>query len=121
LSVPPAELAREGPPQASAWPARLVCLAFFALVLGSDALAQEMRFPKPEFQTGYDFPRTSVPPATTSLQQWIDVGVLFVALSVASYLAVVKRSRKGIFALMVFSLAYFGFYKQGCVCPIGSI
>ncbi len=92
------------------------------VALGSVALAQDvMRFPKPEFITGYDFPRTTEPAPTTTLQQWIDVLVLFLCLSLASYLAVKKRSRKGIFALMMFSLAYFGFYKQGCVCPIGSI
>ncbi len=100
---------------------RCVYFLFLAFCTGSSALAQDMRFPKPEFQSGYDFPRTTEPPPTTTLQQWIDVGVLFAALSLASWLAVKRRSRKGIFALMIFSLAYFGFYKQGCVCPIGSI
>jgi len=95
----------------------LPLLVFFA----SPAAADEMRFPKPEFQSGYDFPRTTVPVPTSEWQQWIDAGVLFAALSLASWLAVKKRSRKGLFALMLFSLAYFGFYKQGCVCPIGSI
>ena len=90
-------------------------------IFAAPAPGQEMRFPKPEFQTGYDFPRTTVPPPTSEWQQWIDVGVLFAALSVASWLAVRKRSRKGIFCLMLFSLFYFGFYKQGCICPIGSI
>ena len=49
------------------------------------------------------------------------MAVLVAALSLASWLAIKRRTRKGIFALMVFSLLYFGFYKQGCVCPIGSI
>lgn len=90
-------------------------------LLVAPAAADEMRFPKPEFQSGYDFPRTTTPVPTSEWQQWIDVGVLFAALSLASWLAVKKRSRKGLFALMLFSLAYFGFYKQGCVCPIGAI
>ena len=47
--------------------------------------------------------------------------MLAAALSLGAWLAVKKRSRKGLFWLMLFSLAYFGFYKQGCVCPIGSI
>ena len=104
-------------------PRRAVLLLqlLFAELFALPASADEMRFPKPEFQTGYDFPRTTVPEPTSELQQWIDVGVLFAALSIASWLAVKKRSRKGLFALMIFSLAYFGFYKQGCVCPIGSI
>ena len=110
--------------QSSSWHRLAWRIVGSPLVLGLLTLAvsaQEMRFPKPEFQTGYDFPRTTVPPPTSTLQQWVDVGVLFAALSLATWLAVKKRSRKGLFALMVFSLAYFGFYKQGCVCPIGSI
>ncbi len=100
---------------------RFVWLALIAVGLVPEALAQELRFPKPEFQTGYDFPRTTVPEPASMAREWIDVGVLFVALSIASWLAVKKRSRKGIFALMTFSLIYFGFVKQGCVCPIGAI
>ena len=80
-----------------------------------------MRFPAPEFQGEYTFPETTVPPPTSEAQQWIDVFVLAGALSLAAWLAVKKRSRRGLFWLMVFSLGYFGFYKQGCVCPIGSI
>jgi len=44
-----------------------------------------------------------------------------IALTLASYLALKKRSRRGLFILMIFSLAYFGFWRQGCVCPIGAI
>ncbi len=83
--------------------------------------ADEMRFPAPEFSTGYTFPDTAVPSPTSESRQWIDVGVLVAALSLASWLAIRKRSRTGLFGLMIFSLLYFGFYKQGCVCPIGSI
>ena len=80
-----------------------------------------MNFPQPEFTTEYDFPLTEVPEPTSQTKQWIDVVVLFLALSLASWLAVKKRSRRGLFWLMIFSLAYFGFIKQGCVCPIGAI
>ncbi len=92
-----------------------------ACVLGWGVMADEMRFPAPEFTSGYTFPDTTVPPPTSQARQWVDVVVLFAALSVSSWLALKRRSRKGMFALMVFSLLYFGFYKQGCVCPIGSI
>ncbi len=102
----------------------LLLLAFCALALVPGALAgsdQEMRFPAPEFKSGYQFPATTVPSATSETQQWIDVAVLAGALSLASWLAVKRHSRRGLFWLMIFSLAYFGFYKQGCICPIGSI
>lgn len=95
----------------------IVLLLFTALV----CLGDEMRFPAPEFKTEYKFPGTTTPAATSDLREWIDVGVLTAALSLAAWLAVKKRSRRGLFWLMIFSLGYFGFYKQGCICPIGSI
>lgn len=82
--------------------------------------AEELRFPAPEFRSGYAFPATTTPEATSQAREWIDVAVLAGALGLASWLAVKRRSRRGIFWLMIFSLLYFGFYKQGCVCPIGS-
>jgi polyferredoxin len=51
----------------------------------------------------------------------LDVAVLFVALGLSSYLVLKKRSRRWIWSLMIFSLVYFGFWRKGCVCPIGAI
>ena len=98
----------------------LLAVALFATIAQAGA-DQEMRFPAPEFKSGYKFPGTTVPPATPESRQWIDVAVLAAALSLATWLAVKRHSRRGVFWLMVFSLLYFGFYKQGCICPIGSI
>ena len=53
--------------------------------------------------------------------EYLDVIVLLAALSLASYFALKTRSRKHIFLLMVFSLIYFGFWREGCVCSIGAI
>ena len=113
-------------PLAVKWGGRLVtplALLFALLLWGgvANAPADEMRFPAPAFTSGYRLPETNVPGPTSQTQQWLDVVVLVAALSLASWLAIKKRTRKGIFALMVFCLLYFGFYKQGCVCPIGSI
>lgn len=90
-------------------------------VIGSCLAADEMRFPAPEFKTDYKFPGTTTPDATSTTREWIDLGIFTAALSLASWLAVTRRSRRGLFLLMLFSLGYFGFYKQGCICPIGSI
>jgi NAD-dependent dihydropyrimidine dehydrogenase PreA subunit len=49
------------------------------------------------------------------------VAVLAVALGVAAYLALRYRRRGAIFLLMLGSLAWFGFWKKGCVCSIGAI
>lgn len=103
---------------------RLILIALIASIpiwLPGVTLGDEMRFPAPEFSSGYRFPQTTIPPGTSELQQWVDVAVLLGALSLAAWLAIWRRSRPGLFALTVFSVIYFGFYKQGCVCPIGSI
>jgi polyferredoxin len=37
------------------------------------------------------------------------------------WLVLKRRSRKLVLALTISCVAYFGFYREGCVCPIGSI
>jgi ferredoxin len=53
--------------------------------------------------------------------QYVDVAVLVAALGLASWLILKRRSRKGVMALSIFSLLYFGFYREGCICAIGSV
>jgi NosR/NirI family nitrous oxide reductase transcriptional regulator len=91
-----------------------------ALVLCGGAFAVE-RFPPPDFESGYQLPSPTTPAPRQDIYQYVDVLVLFAALVVSSYLVLRKRSRRLIFALMVFSLAYFGFWRNGCVCSIGAI
>ncbi len=93
---------------------------FIFLRLGSIASAVE-RFPPPQFESGYQQPVTTTPPARKNIYEYIDVVVLLASLSLSSYLVLKKRSRRAIFVLMVFSLLYFGFWRKGCVCPIGAM
>ena len=79
------------------------------------------RFPPPEFDSGYKMPATTVPSPRAPWLEYLDVAVLLATLSLASYFVLRKRSRRPVFGLMLFSLAYFGFYRQGCICAIGSI
>jgi ferredoxin len=51
----------------------------------------------------------------------VDVAVLAACLALSGWLAIRARSREGIFLLSVFSIAYFGFFRKGCICPIGAI
>jgi len=95
-------------------------LSVFCLLAALPARAAE-RFPPPDFTAGYTLPVTATPAPRADMFAYIDVGVLVAALLLASYLVLWKRSRRGIAALAIFSLAYFGFYRQGCVCPIGAI
>jgi polyferredoxin len=81
----------------------------------------EQRFPPPEFETGHQIPATTTPPARGMLLQYLDVAVLLGSLGVATWLIYRRRSRTGLIALSVFSIGYFGFYREGCVCAIGSV
>jgi ferredoxin len=85
------------------------------------ALAEEQRFPAPEFRSGYQMPRTVTSDAPAALWDLIDVTALVLALSLAAYFALKARSRRAMFFLVIASLLYFGFYRKGCVCAIGSI
>lgn len=97
----------------------LPVLLFWAV--NSFAVDAKQRFPKPEFDSGYTQPSTTTPGARMFLLEYMDVIVLFVALSLATWFLLKKRSRKGVFWVSVFSLLYFGFYREGCICSIGAI
>src|SRR5581483_6947509 len=51
----------------------------------------------------------------------MDMAVLAAALLLAVWLIHRRRSRRAVFLLSLFSLVYFGFYRKGCICPIGSV
>jgi ferredoxin len=81
-----------------------------------------MRFPPPEFESGYQFPQTTHPPtARSALYEYVDAALLVVTLLLASHLILRRRSRRAIFVLMIAALFYFGFWRDGCICPIGAI
>jgi ferredoxin len=80
-----------------------------------------MRFPPPEFSQPHPFPEVPNLPARPELFMYMDVAVLALALCAAAWLALRLRSRFGLVALMLCSIAYFGFWRKGCVCAIGSI
>jgi len=81
----------------------------------------EARFPQPDLPSGYVQPVTTTAAPRAAALEYLDVAVLLGALALAAYLALRKRSRKWLFMLMVFSVLYFGFWRKGCICPIGSI
>jgi ferredoxin len=81
----------------------------------------EPRFPPPDFQEGYVMPETHHPAARALGFHYGDAAVLAASLGLAAWLVLKKRSRRGVVALSVFSLLYFGFYRAGCICAIGSV
>jgi NosR/NirI family transcriptional regulator, nitrous oxide reductase regulator len=88
-------------------------------LLAASASAVE-RFPPPDF-SDHKLPVTTTPPPEFAANPYVDVALLALALALASYLAIGRRSRRGLFVLTIASLAWFGFVRNGCICPIGSI
>ncbi len=95
-------------------------LVVILLIWHAVAYAQD-RFPRPEFESGYPYPVEQMPLQRSVGWEYIDVVVLIAALSVTTWLALKKRSRQGLIWMSVFSLAYFGFYREGCICAVGSV
>ncbi|MDH3245134.1 MAG: 4Fe-4S binding protein [Saprospiraceae bacterium] len=81
----------------------------------------QQRFPKPDFESGYVQPHPTTPEPRALWLEYSDVLVLIIVLCLAAWFVFKKRSRRGILWVSVFALAYFGFYREGCICPIGSV
>lgn len=92
------------------------------------ALAQQYPYERPvdtapsEKTIGGDYvtPQVQHPRPRSLAWQIADVALLAVALSVSAWLALWRRRRAGLVAVSVFCLAYFGFYREGCICPVGA-
>ena len=92
------------------------------LLLGLPAaLFAVENFPPPEFTQGYRFPATSVAGPREMALAYMDIAVLIAALVMAAYLVTRARSRQHLVVLALFSLVYFGFYRRGCICAVGSV
>lgn len=79
------------------------------------------RFPPPQFSEPHPIPEMTTPPPRSVTWEAVDVAVLAGALLLAVWLVYKNRRRGWIVVLMLFSLGYFGFWRQGCICPVGSI
>jgi len=90
------------------------------LILAGAAFAGRTQ-PLPEFASGYQLPSTNQPPPAAAFYQYIDAALLAAAILLAAYLALRKRSRRYMLALTIAAVVYFGFIRQGCICPIGGI
>lgn len=87
---------------------------------GGIARAEE-RFPRPEFESGYEYPPEPNPPPPGPWAGVRDVALLVAFLVLAGLCAHRWRSRAGLFLLAIGALLYFGFYRQGCLCAVGSV
>lgn len=91
------------------------------LIMQTFSAIGQQRFPKPEFESGHTQPTLLTPEARVQLLEVTDIIVLIISLSLISWLILKKRSRRGVFWMSIFSIIYFGFFREGCVCSVGSL
>jgi ferredoxin len=75
----------------------------------------------PDFSSGYQLPHPEVPDGEAAFWGWADVILMSIFLVLSVVIIQRSRSRKQLFILMLISLGYFGFFRKGCICPIGSL
>ena len=93
------------------------CLSLL-FAIGANA---QNRFPKPDFESGYQYPDITYPIPNETMWITIDILLLVVLMSIVAWAVIKKRTRKPVIWVSVISVAYFGFFRSGCVCSIGSI
>jgi NosR/NirI family transcriptional regulator, nitrous oxide reductase regulator len=101
-------------------PRRAAATLLLLLALAAAASAVD-RFPRPEFTTPYKLLDIPLPAVRAEWLAGLDVVVLAAALALSAWLCLRARRREWIYMLGAVSIAYFGFFRRGCICPIGSI
>ena len=97
---------------------RIVC-AWVVVLLWATQVGGEL-IPTPTFSS-HEIPTAQVPHTDLSFWQWVDVALLFVALILSTYFALVNRSRRHMLVLTIVCVIWFGFIRDGCICSVGSL
>jgi NosR/NirI family transcriptional regulator, nitrous oxide reductase regulator len=92
----------------------VACLATSVL------FAQYQKAP-PDFGGSYGFPTPTHPEPRAYWIRMVDIGMLIVGMTLAAWFILKRRNRNAVMLLSIGALAYFGFYRKGCICPIGAI
>jgi ferredoxin len=79
------------------------------------------RFPKPDFESGYQYPVFNYLVPGETILVALDLILLVLLMSLVAWAVIRKRTRKPVFWVSVVSVIYFGFFRSGCVCSIGAI
>ena len=77
------------------------------------------RFPKPDFESGYEYPDLQYAVPNELMWDVFDVVLLLALLASAAW--AITRRRKPMIWISLISVLYFGFFREGCVCSVGSI
>ncbi|KAA6339652.1 4Fe-4S binding protein [termite gut metagenome] len=81
----------------------------------------QSRFPKPDFESGYQYPFFSYQVPKETVWVALDLVLLVLLMSIVAWAVIKQRKRKPVFWVSIISVAYFGFFRTGCVCSIGAI
>ncbi len=95
--------------------------ALILVALASSVLFAQYQKAPPDFGGTYAFPTPTHPEPRAAWVRALDVALLAAGLGLSAWLALKRRSRNGVMLLSIGALAYFGFYRKGCICPIGAI
>ncbi|MDR2809677.1 MAG: 4Fe-4S binding protein [Tannerellaceae bacterium] len=79
------------------------------------------RFPKPDFESGYQYPTFRYPVPNETVWMVVDLLLLTLLMSLVAWSVIRKRKRAPVILTSIFSVGYFGFFRTGCVCSIGAI
>jgi NosR/NirI family nitrous oxide reductase transcriptional regulator len=96
-------------------------LLFVVAVLASGVLVAQYQKKPPDFGGVYSFPTPTHPEPRDSWIRALDVVMLAAGLGLGAWLILKRRTRNGVMLLSIGTIAYFGFYRKGCICPIGAI
>ena len=75
----------------------------------------------PDFGDTYSFPTPVHPEPAVSWLRALDVVLLAGALGLGIWLVHKNRRRRPMILLSMASVAYFGFFRKGCICSVGAI
>ncbi len=90
-------------------------------VLGTSRALAVARFPKPDFTSGYRYPEIVHGIPNETFWNVLDIVLLAGMMALVVWAAYRKRSRAVMVTVSVVSVLYFGFFRSGCVCSVGSI
>lgn len=107
---------------------RLITILVLTFVVSQTVLAQieyerpvEVAPTEEDIGEGYVTPPVQWHPPRATWLNITDAGLLLAGLGISAWLGLARRSRTGIVVLAIACAVYFGFYRKGCVCPIGAI
>jgi len=106
----------------------LITILVLTFVVSQTTLAQieyerpvEVAPTEEDIGEGYVTPPVQWHPPRATWLNITDAGLLLAGLGISAWLGLARRSRTGIVVLAIACAVYFGFYRKGCVCPIGAI